>query len=76
MRLRVRELAEARSIGMKRLARLADTSEITIRKIWRPSDFPTYTPTIPILERIARVLDVPFTDLFASDPPSDGESQN
>lgn len=76
MRLRVRELAENRGIGMKRLARLADTSEITVRKIWRPEDFPTYIPTIPILERLARVLEVPFTDLFVPDPPADAQPQN
>lgn len=68
MKLRIRELAEARGIGLKKLSRLTDTSEITIRKIWRPDDFPNYVPTIPILERIARVLNVPFTDLFVLDP--------
>ena len=73
--LRIRELAEAKGFGMKKLARLADISEITARRIWRPQDFPTYYPTIPILERIATVLQVEVADLFVrtlgtNDPPS------
>jgi transcriptional regulator with XRE-family HTH domain len=68
-KLRVRELAEERGMGLKKLSRLADVNEMTIRKIWRPADYPNYSPTIPILERIADTLKVPLTDLFV--PPSD-----
>lgn len=68
MRLRVRELAEARSIGLSKLSRIADVNYKTVQTIWRDPYHGVNTKT---LERIAKALNVPMSELFEDVP--DGE---
>ena len=68
MRLRVRELAEARGIGLSKLSRIADVNYKTVQTIWRDPYHGVNTKT---LERIAKALNVPMSELF--EDVSDGE---
>jgi len=68
MRLRVRELAEARGIGLSKLSRIADVNYKTVQTIWRDPFHGVNTKT---LERIAKALGVPMSELF--EDVSDGE---
>lgn len=65
-RLRVREVAESKGIGLNKLSRIADISIITVRKMWRD---PTYNPSLSTLQKLALALDVPIEDLFIPDDP-------
>jgi DNA-binding Xre family transcriptional regulator len=65
MRLRVRELAEARGIGLSKLSRLADVNYKTVQTIWRDPYHGVNTKT---LERIAKALNVPMSELFEDVP--------
>ena len=65
VRLRVKEIAKEKGISMGKLSRAADISYRTIQRIYNE---PKYIPTIPTLERIAKVLKVPIGDLLAEDP--------
>jgi DNA-binding Xre family transcriptional regulator len=65
MRLRVRELAEARGIGLSKLSRLADVNYKTVQTIWRDPFHGVNTKT---LERIAKALNVPMSELFEDVP--------
>jgi transcriptional regulator with XRE-family HTH domain len=55
VRLRVKELAKSKHISMGKLSRLSDVNYRTIQRIFNEPD---YMPTIPTLEKIARVLGV------------------
>lgn len=61
-RLRVKEVAQEKGIGMNKLARLADLNIITVRRLWRDDD--TYDPSLSTLEKIAAVLSVSVQDLL------------
>ena len=61
VRLRVKEIAKEKGISMGKLSRASDTSYRTIQRIYND---PAYMPTIPTLERIARVLEVPTSSLI------------
>ncbi len=50
---------------MGKLSRISDVSFNTIRRI---SNDPTYSPTLNTLERIARALNVPISDLYEEVP--------
>ena len=65
MRLRVRELAEARGIGLSKLSRIADVNYKTVQTIWRDPYHGVNTKT---LERIAKALNVPMSELFEDVP--------
>ena len=65
MRLRVRELAEAQGIGLSKLSRLADVNYKTVQTIWRDPFHGVNTKT---LERIAKALKVPMSELFEDVP--------
>lgn len=65
MRLRVRELAEARGIGLSKLSRIADVNYKTVQTIWRDPYHGVNTKT---LERIAKALSVPVSELFEDVP--------
>lgn len=65
MRLRVRELAEARGIGLSKLSRIADVNYKTVQTIWRDPYHGVNTKT---LERIAKALDVSMSELFEDVP--------
>jgi transcriptional regulator with XRE-family HTH domain len=61
VRLRVKDIAKEKGVSMGKLSRLSDTSYRTIQRIYND---PAYMPTLPTLERIARVLGVPTADLI------------
>jgi len=65
VRLRVKEVAKEKGISMGKLSRASDTSYRTIQRIYNDPD---YMPTIPTLERIARVLGVPTGELIEDEP--------
>ena len=65
MRLRVRELAEARGIGLSKLSRIADVNYKTVQTIWRDPYHGVNTKT---LERIAKALNIPMSELFEDVP--------
>lgn len=68
VRLRVKEIAQEKHISMGRLSRQSDVNYRTIQRIYNEPD---YMPTIPTLEKIARVLGVPTGDLIED---TDGSS--
>ncbi len=61
LRLRVREVAQAKGISMSKLSRLADVNYKTIQTIWRDPYHGLNTTT---LERIAKALGVPTAELI------------
>jgi DNA-binding Xre family transcriptional regulator len=65
IRLRIREIAEQKGIGMGKLARLADVNQKTIQGIWRD---PYQSLTTKTLEKIAKALGVPSRDLIEDVP--------
>lgn len=65
IRLRVRELAEARGISQNRLSHLAILDIKVIRKMYRE---PTASFTTYALDKVARALDVPVNELLESLP--------
>ena len=67
LRLRVKDVAKQKDIGMAKLSRLSDISYKTIQKIWRN---PYHDASLSTLNRIARVLNVPATELL-EDVPED-----
>jgi DNA-binding Xre family transcriptional regulator len=65
VRLRVKELATARKISLSKLSRLSDVSYKTVQAMWRNPEHGFNTKT---LERIAKVLEVPLSELFEEIP--------
>lgn len=61
-RLRVKEVAQAKGIGMNKLARLADLNIITMRRLWRDDE--KYDPSLSTLQKVAVVLSVSVQDLL------------
>lgn len=61
IRLRVRELAEQRDVSMTRLSHLAVLDIKVIRKMFRE---PTASFTTYALDKVAKALGVPFTEIF------------
>jgi transcriptional regulator with XRE-family HTH domain len=64
-RLRIRELAEAKSISMLKLSRLADVSVDTARNLWRQP--PGYDPSLSTLLKVAKALGVSVQALIEED---------
>jgi len=67
VRIRVKEIAKQRGISMGKLSRDSDIAYRTIQRIYNDPD---YIPTIPTLEKIAKVLGVRTGDLL-EDVPDD-----
>ena len=67
LKLKVKEIAEAKGINQGKLSRLADVGYSTIRRIF---DDPHYSVNFATLERIAKALGVPATELL-EDVPDD-----
>ena len=61
IRLKIREVAQAKQISRTRLSRLADTNYKTINALWND---PYREVTTTTLDKIARALGVPVTDLL------------
>ncbi len=66
-RLRVKEVAQAKGFTMARLQRAADINLKTIQAIWHD---PRHNASLNTLDKIAKVLGVPVTDLI-EDVPED-----
>lgn len=66
-RLRVKEVAQARGFTQARLHRAADINLKTIQAIWHN---PQHDASLKTLDKIARVLGVPVTELI-EDVPED-----
>lgn len=67
LRLRIREIAEEKNISMSKLSRTADVNYKTIQTIWRDPYHGINTKT---LERIAKALGVPTSDLLEDYEPN------
>lgn len=65
IRLRVKEVAQAKGIGMLKLSRLADVSYRTVQGVWRD---PYREISIKTLEKFARALRVPSHELIEDEP--------
>jgi transcriptional regulator with XRE-family HTH domain len=61
VRIKLKEILKERSISMGKLARMSDVSFSTIRRLCNDPD---YSPTLNILERVARALSVDIADLY------------
>jgi DNA-binding Xre family transcriptional regulator len=69
IRLKIKEMAESKGINQGQLSRLADVGYSTIRRIF---DDPYYSVNFSTLERIARALEVPATELIEEVPDERG----
>jgi len=61
IRLRVKEVAQEKGVGMLRLSRLADVSYRTVQGVWRD---PYREISIKTLEKFAKALGVPSRELI------------
>ncbi len=66
IRLKVKEVAQAKGVSQSKLGRLADVDVKTMRRIYRE---PTAPVTTTILDRIATALNIDASLLVESDPP-------
>ena len=64
-RLRVKEVAQAKGFTMARLQRAADINLKTIQAIWHN---PRHDASLNTLDKIAKALGVPFTELIEDVP--------
>jgi transcriptional regulator with XRE-family HTH domain len=67
LQLRIKEVAQAKGVGLAKLSRLADISYKTIQKLWRN---PSHNALLSTLNRIAKVLNVAALELL-EDVPED-----
>lgn len=65
IRLRVREVAESKGYNMSTLSRASDVSFKTVKRIFRN---PYTGVTVDTLNRLAKALKVPITDLMIEEP--------
>jgi transcriptional regulator with XRE-family HTH domain len=65
IRLRVKEIAESQGYNMSRLARKADMDLKTVQRIWHN---PTKEISTTTLDRLARALGVPASELIETLP--------
>jgi len=70
IRLRVKEVAEAKGVSRLRLSRIADVNYKTIQGIWRD---PYREISIRTLEKLARALKVPSAELIEDVPDDSNE---
>ncbi len=61
VRLRVREVAEEKGVGISKLQRQADLAYRTVHRLWHEPD---YDVGVRTLEKVARVLGVSVCDLL------------
>ena len=61
VRLKIREIAEAKKINMSKLSRMADLNYNTVRAIW---DDETRDVTVSTLEKFAKALQVEIAELI------------
>ena len=68
-RLRVKEVAQAKGFTMAQLQRVADINLKTIQVIWHN---PQHDASLKTLDKIAKALGVPITELIEGVPDSEG----
>lgn len=68
IRLKIREVAQAKHISRTRLSRLADTNYKTINALWND---PYREVTTTTLDKIATALGVPVTELLEQVPDNE-----
>ena len=61
VRLKVREIAEAKKVNMSKLSRMADVNYNTVRAIW---DNEMKDVTVSTLEKLAKALQVDVSELI------------
>ncbi len=67
IRLRVKEVLQEKGMSMGKLSRLSDVALITISRMCnQPTD---YSPTLATLERVAKALGVPISELYEETDP-------
>ena len=71
IRLKIREVAQAKKMSRTRLSRLADTNYKTINALWND---PYREVTTTTLDKIAKALAVPVTDLLEQVPDEGKET--
>jgi DNA-binding Xre family transcriptional regulator len=71
VRLRVKEVAEAKGYNMSSLSRAADVSFTTIKRLWRR---PYGGANVETLDKIASVLGVSVSDLIEHVPDEGKET--
>lgn len=62
IRFRLKEVLADKQISMGKLSRLSDVSYSTISRI--ANNDTSYSPTINILQRLAKALNVPISELY------------
>lgn len=72
IRLRVKEIAQAKGISQTRLGQLALIDVDRMRKIWRNGDMYHANLTLIVLDRIAKALNVDASELIESVPDEPG----
>jgi DNA-binding Xre family transcriptional regulator len=65
LRLRVKEVATAKGFNISTLSRKADVGVSTVRRLWHN---PYRSVDFYVLERLAKALEVPATDLIEDVP--------
>ncbi len=68
IRIRLKEVLQEKNISMSKLSRMSDVSFSTVSRIINDK---SYSPTINPLERIAKALNVPLSELYEETPDSD-----
>ncbi len=62
IKLKVKEVMQEKGVSMGKLSRLSDVALITISRMCNQPT--TYSPTLATLERIAKALNVPISELY------------
>ena len=72
IRLRVKEVAQAKGVSMSRLSRISDVNYKTIQQIWRN---PYREVSIKTIEKLAKALGVSSHELIEDIPEGEGSSE-
>ncbi len=67
VRLRVKEVLQEKGMSRGKLSRLSDVALMTVSRMCNQPT--TYSPTLDTLDRIAKVLQVPISDLYEQIDP-------
>jgi transcriptional regulator with XRE-family HTH domain len=70
IRQRIKEVAESQGINQGQLSRRSDVGYSTIRRIF---DDPYYSINFSTLEKIAKALGIPATELIEEVPDDEGK---
>lgn len=68
IRLKVKQIAQAKGISQTRLGQLALLDVGRVRKIWRNGDMYSANLTLQVLDRLAKALQVDASELIESVP--------